>query len=180
MRARIANPRYWVGVRNAVLKNVEKLDYVLQALDLLRFAMDEKKMETITTMFAPLDFLNAIVYPSISKPIEQVWNGMVSDAVEEAKDRGIRGISDLADSTWFNRNRYGDYQYIKVNQDILNELLKGKYKTLKDLENDLEDFRKTINNYDYQMSLVYTVFYYKKKNMEINKTMVYIETIFIN
>jgi hypothetical protein len=142
--------------------------------------MDEKKIETITTMFVPLDFLNAIVYPSISKPIEEVWDGVVVDAVERAKDKGIRGISDLADSTWFNRDRYGDYQYIKINQDMLNKLLKGKYKTLKDLENNLEDFRKSINNYDYQTSLIYTVFYYTKRNTEINKTMAYIETIFIN
>ena len=28
------------------------------------------KTETLTTMFVPLDFLNAVVYPSISKPIE--------------------------------------------------------------------------------------------------------------
>ncbi|RYJ38967.1 hypothetical protein NU08_1805 [Flavobacterium anhuiense] len=169
-----------VGVRNAVLKNVEKLDYVLQTLDLLSFAMDEKKVETITTMFAPLDFLNAIVYPSISKPIEKVWDGMVVDAVEQAKDNGLRGISDLAVAKWFSRDTYGDYQYIKINQDMLNNLLKGKYKTLKDLENNLENFRKSINNYDYQTSLIYTVFYYTKKNVEIDEKIAYIETIFIN
>ncbi|MXO04610.1 hypothetical protein [Flavobacterium sp. HBTb2-11-1] len=169
-----------VGVRNAVLKNVEKLDYVLQALDLLSFAMDEKKVETITTMFAPLDFLNAIVYPSISKPIEKVWDGMVVDAVEQAKDNGLRGISDLAVAKWFSRDTYGDYQHIKINQDMLNNLLKGKYKTLKDLENNLENFRKSINNYDYQTSLIYTVFYYTKKNVEIDEKIAYIETIFIN
>lgn len=157
-----------VGVRNALLKNAEKLNFIINAIDTVKFGMDGK-METLTTMFVPLDFLNAVVYPSISKPIEEVWDGMVVDAVEQAKDNGLRGISDLALAKWFSRDTYGDYQYIKINQDILNNLFKGKYKTLKDLEDNLENFRKSINNYDYQTSLIYTVFYYTKKNVEIDE-----------
>jgi len=156
-----------VGVRNAVLKNAEKLDYILQALDLLRFAMDEKKMETITTMFVPLDFLNAIVYPSISKPIEKVWDGMVSDAVEEAKDNGLDGIYNLAQAKWFHKDNYGDYKFIKANQEILEELLKGKIKSLESLKKMYEN-EWIKNNYN-EMIFPYTLFYYKIKKTGVDE-----------
>ena len=169
-----------VGVRNALLKNVEKLDYVLQALDLLSFAMDEKKVETITTMFAPLDFLNAVVYPSISKPIEEVWENIVVHDVEQAKDNGLRGIYKLVNSEDFNREKYGDYQYIEINQDMLNKLLEGKYKTFEELKKNQILLRETVDKYEYQESLLYTILYYKKIDNNIDKPMTYIETIFIN
>ncbi|KAF2340210.1 hypothetical protein [Flavobacterium tistrianum] len=167
-----------VGVRNALLKNVEKLDYTLQALDLLRFAMDEKKMETITTMFAPLDFLNAIVYPSISKPIERVWNGMVSDAVEEAKDRGLNGIYELADAKWFKKEKYGNYQYTLINQQILDKLLKGEIKTIQKL-NDLYENQLIKNNYDKSL-FEYTLLHYSIKDDTIDDYKTYVDCIFIN
>lgn len=169
-----------VGVRNAILKNAEKLDYVLQTLDLLSFAMDEKKMETITTMFAPLDFLNAIVYPSISKPIEKVWDNIVAYDVEKAKDNGLRGIYKLVNSEDFNREKYGDYQYIEINQDMLNKLLEGKYKTFEEFKKNQIRLRETVDKYEYQESLLYTILYYKKIDDNLDKPMTYIETIFIN
>lgn len=169
-----------VGVRNAIIKNAEKLDYVLQALDLLSFAMDEKKMETITTMFAPLDFLNAIVYPSISKPIEKVWDNIVAYDVEKAKDNGLRGIYKLVNSEDFNREKYGDYQYIEINQDMLNKLLEGKYKTFEEFKKNQIRLRETVDKYEYQESLLYTILYYKKIDDNLDKPMTYIETIFIN
>ncbi|WP_295094327.1 hypothetical protein [uncultured Flavobacterium sp.] len=150
----------------------------MQALDLLRFAMDEKKIETITTMFAPLDFLNAIVYPSISKPIEKVWDGMVSDAVEEAKNRGLNGIYELAEARWFNEEKYGSYRHIRVDLEILDKLLKGKIKTSKELSNLVDD-KNMKNNYD-DSSFIYTVLYYTKKQEEIDNFITYIDSIFIN
>ncbi len=66
------------------------------------------KMETITTMFAPLDFLNAVVYPSISKPIEEVWDNIVAYDVEKAKDRGLIGVYELAKGKSFNEEKYGN------------------------------------------------------------------------
>ncbi|MCP2028474.1 hypothetical protein L1276_003644 [Flavobacterium sp. HSC-32F16] len=91
-------------------------------------------METLITMFVPLDFLNAVVYPSISKPIEKVWDGMVVDAVEQAKDNGLDGIYNSAQAKWFNKDNCGDYKFIKANQEILEELLKGKIKSLESLK----------------------------------------------
>ncbi|KAF2338438.1 hypothetical protein [Flavobacterium tistrianum] len=167
-----------VGVRNAILKNAEKLDYVLQALDLLSFAMDEKKMETITTMFAPLDFLNAIVYPSISKPIEKVWDDIVVYDVENAKDNGLRGIYELAKGKLFNEEKYGNYEYSVIDQEILNKLLKGEIKTLQELKN-MQEIRLIKSNYDKSI-LIYTILHFTKEDENTKQETTYIDSIFIN
>lgn len=166
-----------VGVRNTILKGAEKLSYVLDILEVLKFGMDGKT-ETITTMFPPLDFLNAMVNPSISKPIERIWDGIVADAVEEAKDNGIDGIYDLASSEWFNRERYGDYQCIQIDQELLNKLLKLEIKSLEKLE-ELIDKKNIKSNYDKSL-FIYTVLYYIKKDENIDKDLTYIDAIFIN
>lgn len=166
-----------VGVRNSVLKGAEKLNYVLDILDVLKFGM-EGKTETITTMFAPLDFLNAIVYPSISKPIEEVWDGMVNTAVEEAKDKGLKGIYNLTDSDWFNKDKFGNYQYTLINSEILNKLLKGEIKTLKKL-NELYENQLIQNNYDKSL-FEYTILHYSIKDNEIDDYKTYVDSIFIN
>jgi len=166
-----------VGVLNAILKGVDKLNYVIDILDVLKFGM-EGKIETITTMFAPLDFLNAVVYPSISKPTVEVWDNIVLDAVEEAKDRGLNGVYDLAEAKWFNEEKYGSYRYIRVDLEILDRLLKGTIKSLKELSN-LVDEKNMKNNYDDSL-FIYTVLYYKKKQEEVDKFITYIDSIFIN
>jgi hypothetical protein len=168
-----------VGVRNALLKNAEKLNFIINSIDTIKFGMDGK-METLTTMFVPLDFLNAVVYPSISKPIEEVWDNIVVYDVEKAKDNGINGIYRLVSSEDFNREKYGDYQFIKVTQNAINKLLLGKYKTIKDIENDLLEYRKSVDNFEYHQSLIYTVFYYTIQNKDTNQSIENVETIFIN
>lgn len=168
-----------VGVRNALLKNAEKLNFIINSIDTIKFGMDGK-MEILTTMFVPLDFLNAVIYPSISKPIEEVWDNIVAYDVEKAKDNGLRGIYQLANSEDFNRDKYGDYRYIEINQDMLNKLLEGKYKTFEELQKNLIQLRKTIDKYEYQEELIYTILYYKKNDENEDKLMTYIETIFIN
>ncbi len=168
-----------VGVRNSILKGSHKLNYVMDILDVLQFGINGK-METLTTMFAPLDFLNAVVYPSISKPIKEVWDNIVSYDIEKAKDNGLKGIYHLASSEDFNREKYGDYKYIEINQDMLKNLLESKYKTFEELEKNQIQLRKTMDKYEYQESLVYTILYYKKIDDNIDKPMTYIETIFIN
>lgn len=168
-----------VGVRNAILKNAEKLNFFINCLDTIKFGMDGK-METLITMFVPLDFLNAVVYPSISKPIEEVWDNIVVHDVEQAKDNGLRGIYNLSNSEKFNRDRYGDYKYIEINQDMLNKLLDGRYKTFEELEKNQIELRKNMDKYKYQESLSYTILYYKKNDENVDKLMTYIETIFIN
>ncbi|MGN7808641.1 hypothetical protein [Flavobacterium johnsoniae] len=127
-----------------------------------------------------LDFLNAVVYPSISKPIEEVWDNIVVHDVEKAKDNGINGIYRLVSSEDFNREKYGDYQFIKVTQNAINKLLLGKYKTIKDIENDLLEYRKSVDNFEYHQSLIYTVFYYTIQNKDTNQSIENVETIFIN
>ncbi|PAM91779.1 hypothetical protein B4N84_23405 [Flavobacterium sp. IR1] len=168
-----------VGVRNAILKNVEKFSYVLEILDVLKFGM-EGKMETLITAFPPLDFLNVMVYPSIRKPIERIWDQMIVDSVEDAKDKGLSGIDELADAKWFNRQQFGDYKYIRLNSDMVNKLLNGKYQTFEDLKREEEETKKVMDKYDYNSSLTYTVLYCKKMDNDIDKLITYIETIFIN
>jgi hypothetical protein len=168
-----------VGIRNTILKGAEKLSWVLQILDVLKFDVDEKA-DTIITAFVPLDFLNAMVYPSIREPIVRIWNDLVVDAVEKAKDNGIRGIRNLAGSNWFNKNKYGKYNYIEISSEMLNKLLTNKYKTFEDLEREQIELRKSMNQYEYQSGLVYTVFYCEKIDNEIEKLITYVETIFIN
>jgi hypothetical protein len=167
-----------VGVRNAVLKNAEKLDYVLQALDLLSFAMDEKKVETITTMFVPFDFLNAIVYPSISKPIEKVWDNIVVHDVEKAKDNGLRGIYELVKGKLFNEERYGNYEYNVIDQEIINKLLKGEIRTLEELKK-MQEIRLIKSNYD-KSKLIYTMLHFTKEDENTKQQITFIDSIFIN
>ena len=166
-----------VGVRNAILKNAEKLNFIINCIDTVKFGMDGK-METLTTMFVPLDFLNAVVYPSISKPIEKVWNEMVSTTIEEAKDMGLRGIYNLANDSWFNKNNYGDYKFIKANQEILDELLKGKIKSIEGLKKMYES-QWIKNNYN-EMTFPYTLLYYKIKKQGVDEYITYIDSVFIN
>jgi len=166
-----------VGVRNAVLKNAEKLNFIINCIDTVKFGMNGK-METLTTMFVPLDFLNAVVYPSISEPIERVWEVMVSTAVEEAKDNGLKGVYELAEAKWFNEERYGSYRYINIDQEILEKLLQGKIKTLKELSYLVDD-KNIKNNYDDSL-FIYTVLHYTKKQEETDKLITYIDSIFIN
>jgi len=166
-----------VGVRNTLLKQVEKLSYVIDILDVLDLGM-EGKMDTLTTMFAPLDFLNVLVYPSIRKPIENIWDGMVVDSVEEAKDNGLKGIYHLADSNWFNKDKYGNYRYTLINKEILNKLLKGEIKTLKKLK-DLNEKQLVENKYD-KSSFIYTVLHYTIREEHNDDYITYIDSIFIN
>jgi hypothetical protein len=168
-----------VGVRNAILKNAEKLNFIINSIDAVKFGMDGK-METLTTMFVPLDFLNAVVYPSISKPIEEVWDNIVVHDVEKAKDNGLRGIYELAKGKLFNEDKYGRFKYIEINTDMLNKLLNNKYKTFEDLETEQIELRKSMDQYEYRSSLVYTVFYYEKIDNKIEKLTTFVETIFIN
>jgi hypothetical protein len=136
------------------------------------------KTKTLTTMFVPLDFLNAVVYPSIKEPIEKIWDGMVADAVEEAKDGGLNGVYKLTDSDWFNKDKFGDYQYTLINGEILNKLLKGEIKTLKRL-NDLYEDQLIKNNYNKSL-FEYTILHYSIKNADNNNYKTYVDSIFIN
>jgi hypothetical protein len=149
-----------VGIRNTILKGAEKLSWVLQILDVLKFGVDEKA-DTIITAFVPLDFLNAMVYPSIREPIVRIWDDLVVDAVEKAKDNGLSGIYHLAEARWFNEEKYGSYRYIRVDQEILDRLLKGAIKSLEELSNLVDD-KNIKNNYDDSL-FIYTVLHYTKK-----------------
>lgn len=166
-----------VGVLNAILKNAEKLNFIINCIDTMKFGM-EGKMETLTTMFVPLDFLNAVVYPSISKPIEELWDDIVSHDVELAKDNGLRGIYDLSNSEMFNTDRYGDYKCLEIDQKILDKLLRGEIKTLKELTN-LKEKHYIESNYD-KSTFKFTLLHYTKQDENTGKYLTYIDTIFIN
>ncbi|AWK07111.1 hypothetical protein HYN56_23915 [Flavobacterium crocinum] len=168
-----------VGIRNAILKNAEKLNFIINSIDTIKFGMDGK-METLTTMFVPLDFLNAVVYPSISKPIEKVWDGMVLDAVEEAKDKGLRGIYNLANATWFKKDNYGDYKYTRIGQKTLDNLIQGRIKTLKEMRHSETTLKETMDKYEYEDTLLYTIFHYTKTDKDTDKEITYVDAIFIN
>lgn len=166
-----------VGVRNAILKNAEKLNFIINCIDTVKFGMDGK-METLTTMFVPLDFLNAVVYPSISKPIEEVWENVVVHDVEQAKDNGLKGIYELVKGKLFNEERYGNYEYSVIDQEILNKLLKGEIKTLEELKK-MQEIRLIKSNYD-KSKLIYTILHFTKEDENTKQQIIYIDSIFIN
>ncbi|WP_149207020.1 hypothetical protein [Flavobacterium johnsoniae] len=168
-----------VGVRNALLKNAEKLNFIINAIDTVKFGMDGK-METLITMFVPLDFLNAVVYPSISKPIEEVWDNIVVYDVEKAKDNGLRGIYELAKGRLFNEERYGNYECTKVNEEILNKILNGEIKSLDNWQVLQREKRETMEHYEYEESLIYTILHYSKTEEKTDRLITYIDAIFIN
>nr|WP_294932609.1 hypothetical protein [uncultured Flavobacterium sp.] len=174
---KISRRFYKDRIRNTLLKQAEKLSYVIDILDVLDLGM-EGKMDTLTTMFAPLDFLNVLVYPSIRKPIENIWDGMIVDSVEEAKDKGLKGIYHLAEAKWFNRQKYGDYKYTLIDLEILDKLLRGEIETLKKLTN-LYESQLIKNNYDNSM-FRFTVLHYTIKVEESDEILTYIDTIYIN
>ncbi|MBW1655221.1 hypothetical protein [Flavobacterium quisquiliarum] len=129
-------------------------------------------------MFVPLDFLNAVVYPSISKPIEEVWDNIVVHDVEQAKDNGLRGIYELAKGKLFNEEKYGNYEYSVIDQEILNKLLKGEIKTLQELKN-MQEIRLIKSNYDKSI-LIYTILHFTKEDEKTKELTTYIDSIFIN
>lgn len=56
----------------------------------------------------------------------------------------------------------------------------GKFKTFKELTNTQENLKITMDKYDYESSLIYTLFYYKKIDETKEKELLIIDTIFIN
>lgn len=129
-------------------------------------------------MYAPLDFLNAVVYPSISKPIEEVWDNIVAYDVEKAKDNGLRGIYELAKGKSFNEERYGNYEYSAIDQEILGKLLKGEIKNLKELKK-VQEIQLIKHNYDKSI-LIYTILHFTKEDENTKTPITYVDSIFIN
>lgn len=129
-------------------------------------------------MFVRLDFLNAVVYPSISKPIEEVWDNIVVHDVEKAKDNGLGGIYELVKGKLFNEERYGNYEYSVIDQEILNKLLKGGIKTLEELKK-MQEIRLIKSNYD-KSKLIYTILHFTKEDENAKQQITYIDSIFIN
>ena len=127
-----------------------------------------------------LDFLNAMIYPSISKPTEEVWDNIVVHDVEKAKDNGLRGIYELAKGKSFNEERYGNYECTKVNQEILNKILHGEITSLDNWQVSQREQREKMEHYEYEESLIYTVLHYSKTDEKTDKLLTYIDTIFIN
>lgn len=136
------------------------------------------KMDSIVTGFAPLDFLNAMVYPSIREPIEKIWDEIVVNDVEKAKDKGLEGIYELAKGKLFNEEKYGNYEYSIIDTEILAKLLKGNINSLKALT-DLQESQLIKNNYDKSL-FVFTVLYYTIKEKDNDHNVTYIDSIFIN
>ncbi|MCV9932752.1 hypothetical protein OIU80_10700 [Flavobacterium sp. LS1R47] len=167
-----------VGIRNTILKGAEKLSWVLQILDVLKFDVDEKA-DTIITAFVPLDFLNAMVYPSIREPIVRIWDNVVYEQAERAKDKGIAGINDFLQTSGGKDERY-KYAITKISQEILNRILKGEFKTLKELRNNQAKLREMTDNYEYQTKLIYTIFHHEKHQEGNEENLVLIDTIFTN
>ena len=127
-------------------------------------------------MFVPLDFLNAVVYLSISKPIEEVWDNIVAYDVEKAKDKGIQGIYELARSEMFNTDKYGDYKCLEIDQKILDKLLKGEIKTIE----EISTFQQAEIENNYTESAYYIVFYNTQFDEDRKENLTLIDSIFIN
>ncbi|KAF2079026.1 P-loop NTPase family protein [Flavobacterium sharifuzzamanii] len=126
-----------------------------------------------------MDFLVAMVMPSISNPIIELWDNVVFELAEKAKDKGIKGIDEFLESPGGKEKRY-DFAKTNISQDTLNKFLKGEFKTLKELSDTQNNLRIKMNNYEYESSLIYTLFHYIKKDEDVKKDLIIIDTIFIN
>jgi hypothetical protein len=168
-----------VGTFNEIAKASKELLGIFNfASDVISFAMDENP-KIIPTGFAPLDFLVAMVMPSISNPIIEIWDNVVFELAEKAKDKGIKGIDAFLESPGGKEKRY-DFAKTNISQDTFNKLLKGEFKTLKELSDTQNNLRIKMNNYEYENSLIYTLFHYIKKDEDVKKDLIIIDTIFIN
>lgn len=168
-----------VGTLNTIAKASKELLGIFDfAADLISVAMDEKP-EFITTGYAPLDFLVAMVSPSITEPIKEIWDNVVYDLAEKAKDKGIAGINDFLETNGGQEQRY-NFDITRINQETLNKLLKGEFDTLGELRDDLQKLRTTMNEYEYRTQLIYTLFHYKKNPDDDDDDAILIDTIFIN
>ena len=136
-----------------------------------------KNPTTIPTVFAPLDFIVTLVMPSISESIIETWDNVVFDLAEKAKNKGLRGINEFLQSNGGGEDRY-KYGTIVINQEILNRLLKGEIKTLKELQ-DLKDNEMIKSNYNRSL-FIYTIFHHIKHLDNKNEDAVLIDSIFIN
>lgn len=168
-----------VGTFNTIAKASKELLGIFDfASDVISFAMDENP-KTITTGFAPLDFIVTLVMPSISEPIIETWDNAVFDLAEKAKDRGISGIDEFLQSPGGKEKRY-DFAKTNISQDTLNKLLKGEFKTIEELKLSEEKLRTINDSYEYQLKLIYTLFHYIKQGQTKEQSLTLIDTIFIN
>ncbi|MFH6950272.1 hypothetical protein ACHRV6_17390 [Flavobacterium sp. FlaQc-51] len=140
--------------------------------------MDENP-KTIMTGFAPLDFLVAMVSPSITESIIASWDSPVYELVEKSKDKGIRGINDFLQTSGGMDERYL-FSLTKVTQEIFDKLFKGQYKTLKELRDDQAKTRVITDPYTYQSNLNYTLFHYEKEQQDREEKIILIDSIFVN
>lgn len=162
-----------VGAFNTVAKASKELLGIFDfASDLVSYAMDDKPA-LITTSFAPIDFIVAVLAPSILDPIKETWDNVVYEQAERAKDKGIKGINDFLLTSGSQEDRY-KYDTTKIDQEILNKLLNGEFKTLKELQE-----KQLIKN-QYQGDLPYTLFHYVQYNEDLDKDVVFIDSIFAN
>ncbi|EJG02507.1 hypothetical protein [Flavobacterium sp. F52] len=162
-----------IGVFNTIAKASKELLGIFDfASDVINFAMDENP-KTIPTGFAPLDFLVALVMPSISDPILETWDNVAFELAEKAKDKGVRGINDFILTNAGKDIRYG-YNFLQVNQIVLDKLLKGEIKKIDDLQN----LQRENNNFSSSPS--YILFYYKQKQKDRDEEETIIDCIFIN
>lgn len=134
--------------------------------------MDENP-KTIMTGFAPLDFLVAMVSPSITESIIASWDSPVYELAEKAKDKGIRGINEFIITNAGKESRYG-YNILEINQIVLDKLLKGKIKNIEDLQNLQRE------NNNLPSSTSYILFYYKQKQKDRDEEVTILDCIFIN
>jgi hypothetical protein len=121
-----------IGTLNTIAKASKELLGIFNfASNVISFAMDEKSA-TIPTGFAPLDFIVTLIMPNITKFILESWDSPVYELAEKAKNRGLRGIDEFLQSSGGGEKRYV-FDFTKINQQTLDKLLKGEYKTLTEL-----------------------------------------------
>jgi len=192
-----ANFGYRKGGKKVTTKGISQLDYfkdvgffnkaanasrdlvsIFGFSDVVNFAMDEHP-ETIMIGFAPADFLLAVVAPELRKSIEESWDTVVFDLAEKAKDKGLQGLDEFLQSSVGQEKRY-DFAKTRISQATLNKLLKGEFKTLEELKLSEEKLRTTIDSFEYQSKLIYTIFHYIKNGPTKEQDLTLIDTIFIN
>ncbi|WP_428229309.1 hypothetical protein [Flavobacterium sp.] len=163
-----------VGTFNTIAKASKELLRIFDfASDVISFTMDENP-KTIMTGFAPLDFLVAMVSPSITESIIASWDSPVYELAEKAKDRGIKGINDFMLLTSSGKEQRYGYNILDINQMVLNKLLAGEIKTIEQLR-ELKYTEKQS-----KPSTIYTLFYTEVYDQDLEKYITTIDSIIIN
>ena len=164
------------GVYNGIAKVAKEFLNVLDFVDLVRYLSGNGRPESI---FAPLPAVSLIanlLSRDVINNIKDWEENITNQLLEAAKDMGIKGIKEfvlLKGNLDENGNKR--YNYMEINLNIYNQLMRGEIKTLSDLNKQIFIEKRNMEN-DFNI----TLFWKWHKDIIINDDIILIETIFFN